>query len=102
MDALTLKFTAHLLGPLDSHRNYIAHVALANAQDYFELKKAHGEQQRNATSDEYNKELRYFLNAIESVNNIPEYLYFDKHPTRTNPLGVTAHPCGQWRLRRAQ
>jgi hypothetical protein len=63
-------------GPLGSHRNYIVHVALANGVDYISLKKRHQEDGRSATPDRY-KELRYFLNAVESFNNIADYLYFE-------------------------
>jgi hypothetical protein len=99
MDSHTVTFTAELFGPLDSHKKYIEHIALANVVEYLSLKRAHAEEKRTSSSDKY-RELRYFLNAVESVNNIPEYLYFDKHSTRANPLPeqfrsqlLDSHPC---------
>lgn len=63
-------------GPLGSHKQYITHVALANGIDYLRLKEHHREKRRSATSHKY-KEFRYFLNAVESLNNIVDYLYFE-------------------------
>lgn len=63
-------------GPLGSHKNYIHHIALEN---YFEYKTICGlneENSKNKTPDKY-KEFRYFLNVIESMNNILDYLYFE-------------------------
>jgi hypothetical protein len=65
-----------LKGPLGSHTNYIAHIALSNCADYFHLVKANEEQGRDKTPDKY-KQLRYFLNAIESLNNILEYFFHE-------------------------
>jgi len=63
-------------GPLGSHRNYLVHVALPNCTDYLWLKKGNQEQGRSGTCDKY-KEFRYFLNAVESFNNILDYFYFE-------------------------
>ena len=63
-------------GPLGSHLNYISMIALANCCDYFDLVKEHKEKSLNKTPDQV-KRLRYFLNAITSLNNIPEYIYHE-------------------------
>ncbi|WP_313294816.1 hypothetical protein [Stutzerimonas nitrititolerans] len=63
-------------GPLGSCRNYIAHIALPNCNDYFELQKRNIEAGKNLTPDKY-KEMRLFLNAIESLNNIPDYYFYE-------------------------
>ena len=63
-------------GPLGSHRNYIAHIALSNHVDYLRLKKNNQEEARSATPIKYN-EFRLFLNAVESFNNIADYFYFE-------------------------
>ncbi len=63
-------------GPLGSHRNYLSHVALENFKDYETLKRNHESQGRVGTADKY-KEFRFFLNAIESFNNILDYAYFE-------------------------
>lgn len=63
-------------GLLGSHTNYLAHVALDNCVDYFGLVEAQKEECRDETPDRY-KRLRYFLNAIESLNNIPEYFFHE-------------------------
>lgn len=63
-------------GPLGSHRNYIVHIALGNYVDYDALKKQNVENKRQATPDKY-KAFRYYLNAVESFNNILDYLYFE-------------------------
>lgn len=64
-------------GLLGSHTNYLARVALDNCVDYFHLVKELQEEDRDSIPDRY-KRLRYFLNAIESLNNIPEY-FFHEH-----------------------
>lgn len=63
-------------GPLGSHRNYIHHIALENYLEYNMLCRLNKENGNNKTPDKY-KECRYFLNAIESMNNILDYLYFE-------------------------
>lgn len=63
-------------GPLGSHRNYLVHVALENFKDYETLKKHNESEGRVGTPDKY-KEFRYFLNAIESFNNVLDYAYFE-------------------------
>lgn len=65
-----------MAGPLGSSRNYISYIALSNCSDYFELKIKHEEENRSSTSDKY-KEVRYYLNAVESLNNIIDYFYFE-------------------------
>lgn len=63
-------------GPLGSHRNYIIHIALANQRDYRRMRKKHEEEGRTATPDKY-REFRLFLNAVESFNNVLDYMYFE-------------------------
>jgi hypothetical protein len=64
-------------GPLGSHANYITHIALPNLIDYEQLKQKNSEEGRAATPDKY-KEFRLFLSALESFNNILDYLYYEK------------------------
>jgi hypothetical protein len=73
-------------GPLGSHRNYLVHVALPNYTDYFWLKKGNEEKGRSGTRDKY-KAFRYFLNAVESLNNVLDYLYFE-HEDRVKRRSV--------------
>nr|VFK51201.1 MAG: hypothetical protein BECKTUN1418E_GA0071001_100535 [Candidatus Kentron sp. TUN]VFK57468.1 MAG: hypothetical protein BECKTUN1418F_GA0071002_11171 [Candidatus Kentron sp. TUN] len=63
-------------GPLGSHSNYIHHIALQNCIDYFRLAEGDKEKGLDDISDKY-KRLRYFLNAIESINNIPSYFFHE-------------------------
>jgi hypothetical protein len=63
-------------GPLGSHKNYIHYIALENYHEYKMLCGLNEENGKNKTSDKY-KECRYFLNVIESMNNILDYLYFE-------------------------
>jgi hypothetical protein len=63
-------------GPLGSHRNYIKHIALQNYDDYQALCELNKENGKRNTPDKY-KEFRLFLNVIESMNNILDYLYFE-------------------------
>jgi len=63
-------------GPLGSHRNFINHMALANYQDYQTLCGLNKENGKQQTPDKY-KEFRYFLNAVESFNNILDYFYYE-------------------------
>jgi hypothetical protein len=71
-------------GPLGSHRNYLTHIALPNSVDYMALAKGHEETQNASTSAKY-KELRYFLNAVESLNNILEYYFYENETTISEP-----------------
>ncbi|MCA0912486.1 hypothetical protein [Marinobacter nauticus] len=63
-------------GLLGSHTNYLAHVALNNCVDYFDLVAEQKVKGQDQTPDRY-KRLRYFLNAIESLNNVPEYFFHE-------------------------
>jgi hypothetical protein len=63
-------------GPLGGHRNYLTHIALPNSFDYLSLAKQHQEERDSSIHAKY-KELRYFLNAIESLNNTLEYAYYE-------------------------
>jgi len=63
-------------GPLGSHRNFINHIAIANYQDYQTLCGLNIDNGKQQTPDKY-KEFRYFLNAIESFNNILDYFYYE-------------------------
>ena len=65
-----------LKGPLGSHLNYIAHIALPNCVDYFELVQQHKEEARDSESNRYDR-LRYFLNAMGTLNNIPEFFFYE-------------------------
>ena len=75
----TAAFHARPAGPLDSHRKYLMHVALDNGQDYLRLLQREDERPPIQTPDQY-KAIRYFLNAIESMNNVPEYLFWERSP----------------------
>jgi len=63
-------------GLLGSHTNYLAHVALNNCVDYFDLIAEQKAKNQDQTLDRY-KRLRYFLNAMESMNNVPEYFFHE-------------------------
>lgn len=63
-------------GPLGSHKNYITYIALENQLDYMNTRKKHEEEGRSANPDK-DKEFRLFLNAVESFNNVIDYLYFE-------------------------
>jgi hypothetical protein len=63
-------------GPLGSHKNFIHHIVLENYHEYKMLCGLNEEKGKNKTPDKY-KECRYFLNVIESMNNILDYLYFE-------------------------
>lgn len=66
-----------LSGPLGSHKGYIAHIALPNCSDYFDLCDLQREEEKyQATRSKYER-LRLFLNAAESLNNIPEYIFHE-------------------------
>jgi hypothetical protein len=41
------------------------------------------ESEPSSTPDKY-KAVRYFLNAVESMNNVPEYLYWERSPDGTS------------------
>src|SRR6267142_717420 len=71
-------------GPLGSHRNYLTYIALPNSVDYMGLVKGHEETGNVSTSAKYT-ELRYFLNAVESLNNILEYYFYENEPTISEP-----------------
>lgn len=63
-------------GPLGSHKNYIQHIVLENFYDYKELCGLNCENERNKAPDKC-KEFRYFLNVVESMNNVLDYLYYE-------------------------
>jgi hypothetical protein len=71
-------------GPLGSHRNYIRNIVLPNIVDYFGLQKENEELNSINNPSKY-KELRFFLNAIESTNNILDY-YFYENESSLKPL----------------
>jgi hypothetical protein len=74
-------------GPLGSHRNYISYVALPNCVEYFSCKKLNEEQGRSSTPVKYG-EFRLFLNAVESLNNILDYLHSEhKNRARKKEVG---------------
>jgi hypothetical protein len=65
-----------ILGPLGSHLNYLSHIVIPNVMDYEQIKRGNAEKGQRATPNKYN-EFRHFLNAIESLNNILDYYYFE-------------------------
>ena len=65
-----------LKGPLGSHLNYITHIALENYQDYFEYTNRQKELGKKQENRKY-QGFRLFLNAIESMNNISDYFYYE-------------------------
>jgi len=83
---LTKPISEYFRGPLGSHRNYISHIALPNCVEYFMCKSQHQEQGQTETPAKY-AEIRLFLNAIESLNNVPEYLFYE-HGEPANSKGL--------------
>lgn len=75
-------------GPLGSTQNYIVHIALSNCADYFDLKEKHKEENRYSTPEKY-KEIRFYLNAIESINNILDYFYYENEESLKHCKSVT-------------
>ena len=67
-----------LQGPLGSHLNYITHIALENCQDYFDYTNKQMELGKKQENRKY-QGFRLFLNAIESMNNILDYFYYEYH-----------------------
>ena len=65
------------LNVLSSADRYICWVALQNCIDYFSEVDAIGENPVIKKGSEI-KVFRLFLNSIESLNNIIDYLYHDK------------------------
>lgn len=63
-------------GPLGSHLNYLRHIVMPNCMDYLQLQQANRDSGENSNPSKY-EELRRFLNAIESMNNIPDYFYWE-------------------------
>jgi hypothetical protein len=63
-------------GPLGSHRNYIIHIVLPNCLDYIQLQNSNREIGNQQAASKYD-ELRSFLNAIESMNNVLDYYYYE-------------------------
>lgn len=63
-------------GPLGSHRNYIAHIVLPNCLDYFQVQKRNADLNNLHSASKY-EELRFFLNAVESMNNVLDYYYYE-------------------------
>ena len=63
-------------GPLSDHLNYLSYIALENCVDYFRLVQNAKEKGISGKAIKY-KRLRYFLNAIESLNNSLEYFFHD-------------------------
>ncbi len=71
-------------GPLGGHRNYLTHIALSNCVDYMALKKGHQER-GDCSNPAKKKEFRYFLNAIESLNNILDYYFYENENAVLEP-----------------
>jgi len=76
-----------MAGPLGSTQNYIVYIALGNCVDYFYLKKKHEEENLSSTSEKY-KEVRYYLNAVESLNNILDYFYYENESSLSHHRNV--------------
>ena len=60
--------------PIETYRHYICHIALENYLDYSRLVELHERKNNHEEAHKF-KEFRYFLNTIESLNNILEYYY---------------------------
>jgi len=76
LGAVTRHLPEFARGPLGSHRNYLRHIVIPNCMDYLQLQQANRESEENGNPSKY-EELRYFLNAIESMNNVPDYYYWE-------------------------
>ncbi|KLV07028.1 hypothetical protein C9I92_24840 [Photobacterium ganghwense] len=61
---------------LSGHRSYIYHIAIGNIDDYFFLVEQQDEKGNLGQVDMF-KRMRYYLNAIESLNNISDYFYHE-------------------------
>lgn len=68
-------------GPLANHINYLRHIALPNCIDYFDFIRKIRECGDKTTPTKFNR-LRLFLNAFESLNNIPDYFFHDTKITK--------------------
>ena len=66
-----------LSGPLGSHKGYIAYIALPNCSDYFDLCALQREKETYQAIRSKYERLRLFLNAAESLNNIPDYIFHE-------------------------
>ena len=85
-------------GPLGGHRSYLTHIALDNCVDYLRLTKDRQERGDCSNPAKY-KEFRYFLNAVESLNNVLDYYFYENEkivpePTLQNfkEARYSAHP----------
>lgn len=80
-------------GPLADHRKYIAHIAIPNYMDFLAVKNEPTEKPK--TNLQKYKELRHFLNAAESFNNILDYFFFEHQESishkRVNIFRNAAH-----------
>jgi hypothetical protein len=73
---------------LYSSNKYICWVALGNCIDYLEEVGALGKSEDPIIKSGISpKVFRRFLNAVESLNNIVDYLYFDKYHERFKSFG---------------
>jgi len=68
-------------GPLANHINYLRHIDLPNCIDYFNFIRKSRENNDSTTPTKFTR-LRLFLNALESVNNIPDYFFHDTKNTK--------------------
>lgn len=64
-------------GVLGGHHNYLVHMCFKNFCDYEDLVEKEGQEEKPKSSSEKYKELRYFLNTIESFNNVLDYVYWE-------------------------
>lgn len=65
-----------LRGPLGSHVGFLQHIALKNVLAHYWVKREHAEKSDITNQAKY-EELRLFLNAVESLNNVLDYFYFE-------------------------
>lgn len=68
-------------GPLANHLSYLRFIALPNCVDYFDFIRKIRENNDSTTPTKF-KRLRLFLNAFESLNNIPDYFFHERKASK--------------------
>lgn len=63
-------------GPKRTCKNYISYVVIPDCSDYFDLLREALEREQEDMLDEY-KAFRYFLNALRSLDKIPDYFFYE-------------------------
>ena len=82
---------------LHTSDRYITFVAMQNCIDYFMLVGLIGKAAKPVIkSGQELKVFIAFLNAIESLNNIVDYLYFDKFFGKTDLMQFKAKLCNEY------